>query len=330
MPKVSVIVPIYNAGSHLSKCLDSLVHQTLQDIEIILVLDCPTDGSEKIANSYAARYPNIKLIQNPTNNHIGISRNTGLEVATGEYIGFSDHDDFCLPEMFEELYLVAKNNRADVVLSKIKSFKTLPELQTADKTNVQETSSYTLSVEQCFLELVAANQKIATGLVYTQLYRKQFLDDHQIRFADTRYHSSEDQLFNIEVYHYLIEYQGTLIYQPKIYYYHLIHQSNTGSTIAYRELRKNIAFLDKIYSVIISNTSISQALLSRQFALRITKNLFTSWRYELRYKGLEAFRNLNLIDAPLRVVLKQHYKIYNSQLTVSKNCFALLIRMFYS
>lgn len=330
MPKVSVIVPIYNAGSHLNICLDSLVRQTLQDIEIILISDCPTDGSEKIAASYAIRYPNIKLIQNPANQHIGLSRNTGLEIATGEYIGFSDHDDFCLPGMFEELYREAKNKQADVILSKIKSLRTVPDPDIADLANREETNSYALSARQCFLELISGSQKIATGLVYTHLYRKQFLEDHKIRFADTRYHSSEDQLFNIEVYNCLIEHQGTVIYQPKIYYYHLLHQSNTGSTIAYRELKKNIAFLDKIHSVILSSTSIPQTQLSQQFALRIVKNLYTSWRYEMRYKGLKAFRNLNLINPPLRAILRQHYKIYNSQLSVCKNCFALLLKLFYT
>lgn len=120
MPKVSVIVPIYNAGVHLSKCLDSLIHQTLQDIEIILVLDCPTDGSEKVAAFYASQFSNIKLIHNQTNQHIGVSRNIGLEAATGEYIGFSDHDDFCLPDMFEELYQVAKVIRLMLSYQKLK------------------------------------------------------------------------------------------------------------------------------------------------------------------------------------------------------------------
>ena len=92
-PKVSIIVPIYNAGKFLEKCLDTLVNQTLKDIEIILVLDCPTDGSDRIAREYAEKDPRIRLIVNEQNLNIGLSRNEGLKIARGEYIGFSDHDD---------------------------------------------------------------------------------------------------------------------------------------------------------------------------------------------------------------------------------------------
>mgnify|MGYP003102099414 CR=1 FL=1 len=66
-PKVSIIVPIYNAGKFLEKCLDTLVNQTLKDIEIILVLDCPTDGSDRIAREYAEKDPRIRLIINEQN-----------------------------------------------------------------------------------------------------------------------------------------------------------------------------------------------------------------------------------------------------------------------
>ena len=78
-PKVSIIVPIYNAGKFLEKCLDTLVNQTLKDIEIILVLDCPTDGSDRIAREYAEKDPRIRLIVNEQNLNIGLSRNEGLK-----------------------------------------------------------------------------------------------------------------------------------------------------------------------------------------------------------------------------------------------------------
>ena len=116
-PKVSIIVPVYNAGRHLKRCLDSLVEQTLQEIEIILVLDVPTDGSDKVAEDYAQRDDRIKLVYNKLNLHIGFSRNEGLKVAQGEYIGFTDHDDHCESDMFEQLYNKAKNKNADIVVS---------------------------------------------------------------------------------------------------------------------------------------------------------------------------------------------------------------------
>ena len=90
-PKISIIVPVYNAGNYLRHCLDTLVNQTLRDIEIILIIDCPTDGSDEICREYAANDNRIVIINNVRNLHIGNSRNEGLKIAQGKYIGFSDH-----------------------------------------------------------------------------------------------------------------------------------------------------------------------------------------------------------------------------------------------
>ena len=115
--KVSIILPVYNAGEHLRRCLDTLINKTLKEIEIIVVLDCPTDNSDKIVKEYAVNDSRIKIVENKVNLHIGESRNRGLEVASGEYIGFSDHDDYRELNMYEELYNNAKENNSDVVLS---------------------------------------------------------------------------------------------------------------------------------------------------------------------------------------------------------------------
>ena len=83
MAKVSVIVPVYNAGPYFEKRMESLITQTLSDIEIILVLDCPTDGSGQLAEKYAAADGRIMIIPNKENCHVGESRNAGLSVAGG-------------------------------------------------------------------------------------------------------------------------------------------------------------------------------------------------------------------------------------------------------
>ena len=116
-PKVSIIVPVYNAGKYLAPLLDSLVGQTLREIEVILVLDCPTDGSDRVAEEYAARDGRVVIVRNRENLHVGFSRNEGLKVARGEYIGFCDHDDLVEPEMFKKLYNRGKETGAEVVLA---------------------------------------------------------------------------------------------------------------------------------------------------------------------------------------------------------------------
>lgn len=114
-PKVSVIVPVYNTEKYLEKCLDSLVNQTLQNIEIIAVNDGSTDGSYDILEKYAEQYPQLVKIYHKKNGGQASARNLALEVCTGEYIGFLDSDDFVKKDMYEKMYNLAKDKDADYI-----------------------------------------------------------------------------------------------------------------------------------------------------------------------------------------------------------------------
>lgn len=108
MPKISVIVPVYNMETEVRDCLDSLVDQTEQDIEIIVIDDQSTDQSLEVLKEYARKYSNIKVYQNERNLGQGETRNRGIELAEGEYVTFLDSDDYINPSMYEELYQIAK------------------------------------------------------------------------------------------------------------------------------------------------------------------------------------------------------------------------------
>lgn len=113
MPKVSVIIPVYNVEKYLRKCLDSVVNQTLKDIEIICVDDGSTDSSLEILKEYAAKDERISVLRQE-NLHAGVARNAGLVVAKGEYLSFLDSDDFFELEMLEKMYQKAKDTQADI------------------------------------------------------------------------------------------------------------------------------------------------------------------------------------------------------------------------
>ena len=115
MPFFSIIVPIYNTEKYLSKCLDSLIAQTLSDIEIICVNDAATDGSAAILNQYAEKDKRIKIIELNENGGAAKARNIGIETATGEYLGFVDSDDFLDLDFYEKLYSKAIETNADAV-----------------------------------------------------------------------------------------------------------------------------------------------------------------------------------------------------------------------
>ena len=120
--KISVIVPIYNVEKYLEKCLESLVNQTIiDDIEIICINDCSTDNCLKILNEYKAKYSNsIKIINHIKNCGVSTSRNDGLKIAKGEYVGFVDPDDWVDYNFFEKLYNTAIKEKADIVKGNLK------------------------------------------------------------------------------------------------------------------------------------------------------------------------------------------------------------------
>lgn len=113
MVKVSVIVPIYNAEQYLEQCLDSIVSQTLKDIEIILIDDGSTDGSAEICKKYLA--DSRVSYYRKENEGLAAARDDGMMRANGEYIGFVDSDDWLKPEMYEKMYAAAKSNDSDIV-----------------------------------------------------------------------------------------------------------------------------------------------------------------------------------------------------------------------
>lgn len=118
-PKISIIVPVYNVEKYLSTCLDSLINQTLKDIEIICVNDGSTDGSLEILNEYAKKDTRIKIITQK-NQGLSMARNNGLKEAKGEYISFIDSDDWIDTKMYEKMYQQATEDNTEIVVCNLK------------------------------------------------------------------------------------------------------------------------------------------------------------------------------------------------------------------
>lgn len=119
--KVSVIVPVYNTEKYLRRCLDSLVNQTLNELEIIVIEDNSPDNSNVILKEYEDKYKDkIRVFHNKTNKGIGYNRNKGIKEASGEYLGFVDSDDFVDETMYEKLYNKAEKDKLDLVVCNFK------------------------------------------------------------------------------------------------------------------------------------------------------------------------------------------------------------------
>lgn len=176
MPKVSIIVPVYNAQNNLKRCLNSLVNQTLKDIEIIVINDASTDKSFKIMSQYASKYNNIKVINSPRNLQQGGARNLGMEIAIGTYIGFVDSDDWVHVNMYEKLYDKATNTNSDIVDS---------DYFVSDGNNVL-TTVVSNTAEQLG-ELTIGQKKsliLHCGRLWTKIIKTALFIDNKIRFPE--------------------------------------------------------------------------------------------------------------------------------------------------
>lgn len=123
-PLISIIVPVYNVENYLAKCLDSLVNQTYQHIEILVVNDGSEDQSEKIIQDYAQRFPDKIKAFAKANGGLSYARNFGIDHATGNYLGFVDSDDFVTNTMFEEMLNLALKHQAEMVICNIQKVDT--------------------------------------------------------------------------------------------------------------------------------------------------------------------------------------------------------------
>jgi glycosyltransferase involved in cell wall biosynthesis len=195
MPKVSIIIPVYNAVLFIDECVESLLNQTLTDCEFIFVNDGSTDQSALIIEKHKEKDNRVILI-NQNNQGISIARNTGLQAALGEYIGFCDNDDYLKPDMLETLYVKAKKEELDIIVSKTilgrdGKYIIKDSVYPAEKLYDQQFS-------QKFLvpDLLKREDLFA---VWNKLYRREFIEKFAIRFPANR-NIEEDSMFNLQAF----------------------------------------------------------------------------------------------------------------------------------
>lgn len=181
MTKVSVIVPVYNTEKYLRRCLDSLVNQTLEDVEIIIINDCSPDNSKKIIEEYYKKYKSkIKVFENKENKRIGYNRNLGIEKATGEYISFIDSDDWVKENILEKMYNKAKKDKLDLVICNYTKM-----LEEKDGSVKEIPNDYKIpEYENTTLEKTPELLMTVNMSPWNKLYKKSLLEDNNIVFAE--------------------------------------------------------------------------------------------------------------------------------------------------
>jgi glycosyltransferase involved in cell wall biosynthesis len=189
-PKVSAIVPVWNPGRGIGRCIESLRFQTLEDIEMIFVDDCGTDGAMDMVRAAAKEDPRIRILENSENLGPGISRNNGIDVARGEYLAFIDADDYVNSIFLERLYTKAVADKLDIVKGKIVYEK--EDGTIADHLELNETIRNGLDLGKQLYRMFSYQHQSA-------IYRRGFIKKHNIYYGTSR--RGQDDTFLLKVCH---------------------------------------------------------------------------------------------------------------------------------
>lgn len=193
MPKVSVIIPVYNVEKYLRQCLDSVVNQTLQDIEIICIDDCSTDNSLTILKEYAQKDTRIKIIEQKENQGQGIARNIAIDITQGEYIMFLDPDDWLELNACELAYNKIYEFSTDICFFDYYNFNN----STKKEKIIHQTSIFEKSKNPNKFSLKDINTPyMKASWSCIQIYNAKFIKNNKIQFSNTR--SCEDVPFTFK------------------------------------------------------------------------------------------------------------------------------------
>lgn len=184
MIKVSVIIPVYNAEKYLRQCLDSVLSQSLRDMEIICVDDGSADGSRDILREYVKKDSRISTVYNEANMHAGVCRNIGIEKASGDYLLFMDADDTMLPGGLENVYLDALGTGADVVRCRaIDCDEKTGQLSKNKHNALRRIPFFLYNRRMTFNKIYFLLPKI-TAAPWGGMVKREFVQKNKIRFND--------------------------------------------------------------------------------------------------------------------------------------------------
>ena len=232
--KVSIIIPIYNREDYLDRCISSMINQTFQNIEIILVNDGSTDRSAEICDSYAEKDRRITVVHKP-NGGVSSARNVGLDIMTGEYVCFCDSDDFFAPEMVEKSLKQILAENADMCT--FNSFHN-------DEPSNRKFNPVNIEVDEfdCanfFASYVHIGQ--APYCIWSSIYKTSVIKQYKIRFSDYKKVFSEDSLFNFMFWAVCRKYTHL---DDCLYYYFRHENSLMTSSVPGDYIKRHVALVE--------------------------------------------------------------------------------------
>lgn len=259
-PKISIIVPVYNVESYIGNCIQSLLEQTYENIEVILINDGSIDKSGIICEEYMARDARISVLHQ---NNLGVSaaRNKGINIARGDYIGFVDADDYVEPDMYEYLLSLCQNFHV-----KIAQCDRMYTYKTYDKREIVKNKKEKLRIIDCETALheLLCSKDVRSSL-WSKLYKKELFDNVRL---DTQLTAGEDLIVNYQL---IKKTNRIVVSNRKCYFYYQRKGSCTTG-----------ALNEKIYKSIIQTKNYSEM----EKSIKLKK----SWTFNIAVKSINYLR----------------------------------------
>ncbi|MBR6162663.1 glycosyltransferase family 2 protein [bacterium] len=215
---LSIVIPVYNAGEYLEKCLCSILNQTFADFEVLCINDYSEDNSLEILNEYSKKDERIIIINNEKNLGAALTRNVGLEKAEGKYIYFIDADDYIDENYLEVMVQKIEQEKCDIILN----MSILAE-SNGNITQFRHPSMPEINPDGEYLDKIATIHD-APCFLWARIYRRDFLNEHNLRFLNI--HATEDVVFNAIV---NLETERTFVFYGPKYHYNVVQTGLTGT-----------------------------------------------------------------------------------------------------
>lgn len=334
LPAVSIILPCWRVEKFLDRCMESLLNQTLKEIEIILVDDFSPDKVPDMCDEYARRYcdiwPKVKVIHKEKNEGLGLARNTGLDIAEGEYVAFLDSDDFVDLHMFEVLYDYAKEYNLDSCYCGYNNYLDDNHIRVRREKTESEVCEGRNAIDAVLMDMVGAEPSYHSDVkilscMWKGIYSMELIRKNNLQFVSEREYIAEDIMFHID----FLPHASRVGFVPGCYYYYCDNGDsltrNYRSDRFERELYQVRAMRNKLISYGY-NDSQFQARLDRYLLLKIRACISQQYQYVGKYGyGQMKKESMKIVSSPEVRDLCMRYP--SNRLKIKHRIFFSLIKM---
>ncbi len=249
--QLSLILPVYNTEKYIIRCLNSVICQRIEGLEVIIINDCSTDNSLSLISAYANQHSNIRIINLPENKGVGYARNIGLQNATGEYVGFIDSDDWVDVNMYDSMIEYLEKYNADIAVCGVKN-----EYQDCKTGNYRyRYATPKILSNDCALSILSKSLDLGTNIssiVCNKLFKNELFKTHSLHFPVDSY--NEDDYFTFLAF----VYSKKIVLIPNCFYHyyqrvdsitHLFSKKHINDLFATFNLLKHNLDKNRIYSL---------------------------------------------------------------------------------